>query len=213
MKKGFTLLELLIVIGILAILSTTMLLVINPAEMLRKARDSQRISDLNNLKSALSLYLTDVANPSLAPADNTAYISNNVSNALSQATACIPSGYSATSSNSVAINGTGWIPVNFASISGGSPISAEPVDPNPSTTGSYRFYLYIPSRANNTFELMAKWKVYIIVPVRQVLKLMMVVLCLMYMKLVLNCLLLNINELLWWRSIIKVKNMAHNVLC
>jgi len=156
MKKGFTLLELLIVIGILAILSTTMLLVINPAEMLRKARDSQRISDLNNLKSALSLYLTDVANPSLAPANNTGYISSNGAQALTQATACMPSGYTiATASGSQAINGTGWIPVNFASISGGSPISAEPVDPNPSTTGPYRFYLYIPSTANNTFELMA----------------------------------------------------------
>jgi len=44
-KKGFTLLELLIVIGILAILSTTVVLVINPAELLKKARDSQRISE------------------------------------------------------------------------------------------------------------------------------------------------------------------------
>ena len=65
MKKGFTLLELLIVIGILAILSTTMLLVINPAEMLRKARDSQRISDLNTLKTAIGFYLLNVSSPSI----------------------------------------------------------------------------------------------------------------------------------------------------
>jgi len=157
MKKGFTLLELLIVIGILAILSTTMVLVINPAEMLKKARDSQRISDLNNLKSALSLYLTDVASPLLAPSSTAAYISNSSANNINQATPCLPSGYGvASASNSQAINGTGWLPVNFGAISGGSPISAEPVDPNPSSTGSpYHFYLYIPSTANNTFELMA----------------------------------------------------------
>ena len=35
-KKGFTLLELLIVIGILSILSTTVVLVINPAQLLKK---------------------------------------------------------------------------------------------------------------------------------------------------------------------------------
>jgi prepilin-type N-terminal cleavage/methylation domain-containing protein len=40
-KKGFTLLELLIVIGILAILSTTVMLVINPAETFKKATDAK----------------------------------------------------------------------------------------------------------------------------------------------------------------------------
>ena len=157
MKKGFTLLELLIVIGILAILSTTMLLVINPAEMLRKARDSQRISDLNNLKSAISLYLTDVANPSFG-SSTYVYISNGITpSPTTVATSCGPSGITNVSTTtSQAINGSGWIPISFASISGGSPISAEPVDPNPSANSpSYRFYLYIPSTSTNTFELMA----------------------------------------------------------
>ncbi|KKU14411.1 MAG: hypothetical protein UX23_C0018G0001, partial [Parcubacteria group bacterium GW2011_GWB1_45_9] len=53
MKKGFTLIELLIVIGLLAILSTVAVLVINPAELLRQARDSQRVSDLGTVHSAL----------------------------------------------------------------------------------------------------------------------------------------------------------------
>ena len=39
--KGFTLLELLIVIGILAILSTTVMLVINPANIFKKATDAK----------------------------------------------------------------------------------------------------------------------------------------------------------------------------
>jgi prepilin-type N-terminal cleavage/methylation domain-containing protein len=157
MKKGFTLLELLIVIGILAILSTTMILVINPAEMLKKARDSQRISDLNNLKSAISLYLTDVSNPSFG-SSTYVYISNGLSITSTTATACGPSvigANNAITTSSQSIYGTGWIPISFASISGGSPISAEPVDPNPSNSSPYRFYLYIPSTSTNTFELMA----------------------------------------------------------
>ena len=52
--KGFTLLELLIVIGILAILAGVVVLVLNPAELLRQARDSQRISDLSTMRSAIS---------------------------------------------------------------------------------------------------------------------------------------------------------------
>ena len=44
--KGFTLLELLIVIGILGVLSVALVFVLNPAESLKKARDSQRMSDL-----------------------------------------------------------------------------------------------------------------------------------------------------------------------
>ena len=44
-SSGFTLLELLIVISVLAILSVALIVVLNPAETLKKGRDSQRISD------------------------------------------------------------------------------------------------------------------------------------------------------------------------
>lgn len=39
-RKGFTLIELLIVIGILAVLATAVIMVLNPAELLKQARDS-----------------------------------------------------------------------------------------------------------------------------------------------------------------------------
>ena len=47
--KGFTLLELLIVIAIIAVLSVILVLVLNPAETLKKSRDTQRMSDLSTL--------------------------------------------------------------------------------------------------------------------------------------------------------------------
>ena len=70
MKKGFTLIELLIVIAILAILATTIAVVMNPAQMLKEARDSQRMSDLKSIQSALALYLVSVVNPSFTGKHN-----------------------------------------------------------------------------------------------------------------------------------------------
>ncbi|MBI1755394.1 prepilin-type N-terminal cleavage/methylation domain-containing protein, partial [Candidatus Azambacteria bacterium] len=56
-RRGFTLLELLIVITILAILTLVVILFINPVEILKKSRDVQRMSDLRTMKTAIALYL------------------------------------------------------------------------------------------------------------------------------------------------------------
>lgn len=150
MKKGFTLLELLIVIGILAILSTILIIVINPAEMLRKARDSQRISDLNTIKTALSFYLVESGSPDLDGSSNVA-VSMYDHNFTNPPTTC--DNKDITRINSQAVDGNGWIPVNLASLRGGSPISAFPVDPNPKE--GQRYYLYIPDNSDLTFEIVA----------------------------------------------------------
>ena len=77
-NKGFTLLELLIVIGILAILATVIIVAINPAELLRRARDSQRLSDLASITSAISFYLTEASSPTLGTATTSSReLSNN----------------------------------------------------------------------------------------------------------------------------------------
>jgi general secretion pathway protein G len=55
-NKGFTLLELLIVIAILAVLATVAVLVINPNEMLKKGRTAERLSDLKIIEKALQRY-------------------------------------------------------------------------------------------------------------------------------------------------------------
>ena len=70
-KRGFTLLELLIVITILAILAVIIIFVLNPAETLRKSRDVQRMSDLATLKNSIALYMTTVSSATLGSTDDT----------------------------------------------------------------------------------------------------------------------------------------------
>lgn len=56
---SFTLIELLIVIGILSILVVTILITLNPGLANKKARDVKRKKDLSTLQAALEAYSTD----------------------------------------------------------------------------------------------------------------------------------------------------------
>ncbi|NMB70342.1 type II secretion system protein [candidate division WWE3 bacterium] len=58
-KKGFTLVELLIVIIVMSILSGVVISVVNVSGMRARGRDSQRKSDISKIASALELYYTD----------------------------------------------------------------------------------------------------------------------------------------------------------
>lgn len=162
-QKGFTLLELLIVITIIAVLSVILIVALNPAETLKKARDTQRLSDLASLKTALGIFTTTVSVTSANDLDFTAtsgvclgvgitdatisysYPSADQTCAVNVAestsgdvTASSTFGgaggntdscrYVAAASNPL-VNGTGWVPVNLTSITGGSPISNLPIDP------------------------------------------------------------------------------------
>jgi len=58
-SRGFTLLELLIVIAIIAVLSSVTVVVINPTEQLRKARVSRAASNLRSIQTAINRYFLD----------------------------------------------------------------------------------------------------------------------------------------------------------
>lgn len=58
-NKGFTLIEILVVIGLIAILATIVLIAINPARQFRQANDSQRVSNVNAILNAVGQYIAD----------------------------------------------------------------------------------------------------------------------------------------------------------
>ncbi|MEK7548910.1 MAG: type II secretion system protein [Patescibacteria group bacterium] len=58
-KQGFTLMEILIVMAIMAILTTSVLIIINPFQQFAQARNNQRLSHIMTILNSVSQYMTD----------------------------------------------------------------------------------------------------------------------------------------------------------
>jgi general secretion pathway protein G len=55
-RNGFTLVELLVVVGIISILSGLVIVALNPAQYFRQGRDGRRLSDLGAISAAVEQY-------------------------------------------------------------------------------------------------------------------------------------------------------------
>ena len=58
-KRGFTLIEILVVIGIIAVLAAVVLIAINPARQFKLARDSQRLSNVTAILNAIGQIMAE----------------------------------------------------------------------------------------------------------------------------------------------------------
>lgn len=58
-KKGFTLVEILVVVGLIAVLAAITIIAINPAKNFADARNTQRSSDVGEILSAVTQYTSD----------------------------------------------------------------------------------------------------------------------------------------------------------
>jgi len=146
-RSSFTLIELLVVLALVAILSVVVVMTLNPAELLKQARDSNRLSDLATINTALNLFSTDVTSGFMGTS-TVVYVSlpSTTSTCSNLGLPTLPTGYTyncVTSQNLRNTDGTGWIPVNFNRISSNSPISQLPIDPT-NTTSTRLYYTYTP---------------------------------------------------------------------
>lgn len=76
MKNAFTILELLVVIGIIAVLAILLLVALNPSEVQKRARDTQRLKDMTALQSYVEQYLNSDNTPTGCGATTPCYSSS-----------------------------------------------------------------------------------------------------------------------------------------
>jgi hypothetical protein len=156
--RSFTLIELLSAVAIIAILALVTVLSLNPSELLRETRDNTRVLDEAELTATISDFQGSLGQTSIS------YISIPDPNATSSlGTQCqslglppLPSGWTyhcVGPTYSKNVDGTGWLPINFAGQPSGSTLGNLPVDPiNSAAPGLY--YAYATDGSQN-FELTA----------------------------------------------------------
>ncbi len=55
-RRGFTLVEVLVTMAVIAVLGVVAVIILNPGAILQKSRDSQRLSDLKALNGTIDFY-------------------------------------------------------------------------------------------------------------------------------------------------------------
>lgn len=123
-KEGFTLIEILVVVALIAILATITFIAINPARNFRDTRNAQRSSDVLQILNAVTQY-TSAQNNSL---DSLA--------AASTTTWAVPlTAFPACSGTPVAIGSTADTSVDLATVLAPDYIVGIPLDPTAGTAG------------------------------------------------------------------------------
>ena len=160
-SRGFTLVELLVVLGIFAVVGTAIVLVLNPAELLKQSRDANRVSSLATLRKAIGLFQANNSAPSALGIPNTIYVSLPDSDPACSNLHLGPAAFPYRCANNgdlLKTDGTGWLPIDFAAVPSAS-ISSLPRDPlnqhDPEDTHNDFFYMYATDGLGH-YEINAK---------------------------------------------------------
>jgi prepilin-type N-terminal cleavage/methylation domain-containing protein len=153
-RKGFTLIELLVVVAIIAVLAVVVVLTLNPQALLQQSRDANRVSDMSTLVNVLGQYNTDQSGYAGFTMGSSSVVYVSIPDPSATTTAgdqcqglgllTLPATYSyhcAASSTYRNVNGAGWIPINFQTMSTGAPLGSLPVD-STNTSSSRLYYTY-----------------------------------------------------------------------
>jgi len=174
-NTGFTLLELLIVIAILAILSATLLFLVNPVEIFKKTRDTKRVSDLKEMSKTISYLIEqtggtldmdgpfqsdtcqDGGSPTiyLSLVDSTSTCQTFITNGDLPNPSLFGWQYHCVTSQSdlAKVDGSGWLPINFSQTTYlTSKIAVDPLN-QINGTGQGLFFSYVCNNSSKTFEI------------------------------------------------------------
>lgn len=176
--KGFTLIELIITVSILAVLIAAIVVALNPAEQLKRSRDAKRVADLDAMKTAINLYLAQATTTINLSGDTTA--NNRCSGGAGVATIFANTGAASSSLNSngliapmsVFVTSTAqavatssaaqvdrastWMPAVLGQTPGGAPLAQLPLDPTNGTGANANFYYAYACKTTNAYEFTAR---------------------------------------------------------
>jgi prepilin-type N-terminal cleavage/methylation domain-containing protein len=160
-QKGFTLIELIVTIAILAIILTIVVVAINPAEQLSRSRDAKRVADLDSVKTAITLYLAQATTTVVMGSDSggtgcTDHATKRYYMGRSTTTST-PAGFTtSTPTSTQTVGASGWMPARMDQTPGGAAIPVLPVDPAGVGTTNDFWYAYACDHANKAFEVTAR---------------------------------------------------------
>lgn len=143
-QHGFTLIEIALVIGIVAVFAVVTIMVFQPSVILAQVRDSRRMVDMDTLSKIFYARGTEAITG--FGTLNTVYTSlpDTSSTCANLNLPGLPGGFTyncVTTTTLTNVDGTGWLPINMNTLSTGAPISVLPVDPRNSAQQNL-YYTY-----------------------------------------------------------------------
>lgn len=143
--SAFTLIELLMVVGVLSVLMVAVILVINPVQHLKQARDTNRLTDIETLHKAVSLFMFNNPNGELGvTGDVYVSIPSNQTDCSDLGLPAGPTYHCVDAAHLLKNDGTGWVPVNLTMGSITPPIPKLPIDPINTVADGF-YYAYVPN--------------------------------------------------------------------